>query len=222
MYLITLRDRFGRNLVAKPRITRSHHRTATSSAAPSLFFPSFPPSRPVFTFPFHLPELGVDLGLNYCHPLLTTTGPHWVWDLGLDHRHQPLPGSLMKQTSLFINLKPGAWGVTQFSISTLKIRFHFPLFSFSATLYSVYFLELPWQSAAGYLEALSRTCTGSQARGRDTSIGSAGEPGGGRTSGAAMRSFDSAENHGRKRLKRTLRSTAALRSTSQRSARRTR
>ena len=75
----------------------------------SLFFFTMPcMSIIVFTFPVHWPGLGVDLGLNYCHPLLTTTGPDWVWDLGLDHWHQPLsvPGSLMKQkqTSLFKNL----------------------------------------------------------------------------------------------------------------------
>ena len=107
LYLITLRDRFGWKSSGDPRaleITRSHHVSdehlgSCTSVAPSLFFP---PSRPVFTFPVHWPDLGVDLGLNYCHPLLTTTGPKWVWDLGLDHRHQPLPGSLMKQTSLFM------------------------------------------------------------------------------------------------------------------------
>ena len=32
-----------------------------------------------FTFHVHWPGLGVDLGLKYCHPLLTTTDPDWVW-----------------------------------------------------------------------------------------------------------------------------------------------
>ena len=66
-----------------------------------------PPSRPVFTFPVHWPELGVDLGMNYeyCHPLLTTTGPNWVWDLGLDHRHQPLPGSLIHSDEANLSIR---------------------------------------------------------------------------------------------------------------------
>ena len=55
----------------------------------------------VFPFPVHWPELGVDLGLDYCHPLLIYHWPELGVDLGLDHWHQPLPGSLMKQTSLF-------------------------------------------------------------------------------------------------------------------------
>ena len=63
-----------------------------------------PVSLSLFTFPVHWPELGVDLGLNYCHPLLTTTGPNWVWDLGLGHWHQPLPGSFTDEANLSIRL----------------------------------------------------------------------------------------------------------------------
>ena len=62
---------------------------------------SFPTIPPCISFPVHWPELGVDLGLDYCHPLLIYHWPELGVDLGLDHWHQPLPGSLMKQTSLF-------------------------------------------------------------------------------------------------------------------------
>ena len=33
--------------------------------------------------------MGVDLGLDYCHPLLIYHWPEWGVDLGLDHWHQP-------------------------------------------------------------------------------------------------------------------------------------
>ena len=79
-----------------------HHSCANAKLRASALRSSFPPSRPVFPFPVHWPELGVDLGLDYCHPLLIYHWPELGVDLGLDHWHQPLPGLLMKQTSLLI------------------------------------------------------------------------------------------------------------------------
>ena len=78
----------------------------STSVAPSLFFP---PSRPVFPFPVHWPELGVDLGLDYCHPLLIYHWPELGVDLGLDHWHQPLPGVEAQIERL---ISANEWGVT--------------------------------------------------------------------------------------------------------------
>ena len=55
---------------------------------------SFPTIPPCISFPVHWPELGVDLGLDYGHPLLIYHWPELGVDLGLDHWHQPLPGYL--------------------------------------------------------------------------------------------------------------------------------
>ena len=83
----TLRERFGRTSSGGATgITRSRIMSATTTAAPSLFFP---PSRPVFPFPVHWPGLGVDRGLDYCHPLLIHHWPGLGVDRGLDHGHQP-------------------------------------------------------------------------------------------------------------------------------------
>ena len=66
-----LKDRSGRIIVATPGITR---------------FPTIPPS---ISFSCPLARiLGVDLGLDYCHPLLIYHWPELSVDLGLDHWHQ--------------------------------------------------------------------------------------------------------------------------------------
>ena len=62
-----------------------------ASLGASFFFPTIPPC---ISFPVHWPELGVDLGLEYCHPLLIYHWPELGVDLGLDHWHQPLPDYL--------------------------------------------------------------------------------------------------------------------------------
>ena len=82
----TLRERFGRAFRAGRRgslvCERQQHE-------PWRLILLFPPSRPVFPFPVHWPELGVDLGLDYCHPLLIYHWSELGVDLGLDHWHQP-------------------------------------------------------------------------------------------------------------------------------------